>query len=279
MIPILYAGNCRMFDGLLISAVSAAVHSTQPLDITLLTMDLREVSPDYLPLTENQRQYLERLCDRRCPGSRVTLIDVGDLYRAALADSPNTETGYTPYCFLRLFADRLPLPDKLLYLDADTVIAGDLLPLFQTDVSGVEYAAVLDHYGRFFMGYHYINSGVMLLNLKRIRETGLFRRAVALCAEKRLFLPDQTALHRLTQDKLLLPVRYNEQKHYDRADTVIQHFCKTILWLPVFHTRTVKPWEPQRVHDLLTDRYDAVLSEYLCHKKLYEEEYPDECYA
>ena len=279
MIPILYAGNRRMFDGLLISVVSAASHSSEPLDVTLLTMDLREVCPDYLPLTESQRQYLERLCQKRCPGSRVTLLDVGEYYREELGASPNAGTGYTPYCFLRLFADRLPLPDKVLYLDADTVIAGDLLPLYQTDVEGAEYAAVLDHYGRWFMGYHYINSGVMLLNLREIRKTGLFRRAVELCAGRRLFLPDQTALHRLTRKKILLPVRYNEQKHYDRPDTVIQHFCKTILWLPVFHTRTVKPWETERVHHILTDRYDAVLKEYLDNKKGYEECCADERYA
>ena len=40
----------------------------------------------------------------------------------------------------------------------------------------------LDYYGKWFfknkkIKFNYINSGVLLLNLKKIRETGLFKKA------------------------------------------------------------------------------------------------------
>lgn len=272
MISVMYAGNDRMFDGILISAMSSARHTAESFDVYLLTMDLTDSDPDYRPISEEQRAFIEEIYRSANADSHVSIIDVGDLYRDSLFNSPNSQTDYTPYCFLRLFADRLPtLPEKVLYLDADTIVNGDLSPLFHTDIGGCEYGAVLDYYGRWFMGYRYVNSGVMLLNMTELRRTGLLRRAVELCAERRLFLPDQTALHRLTTKKYLLPAEYNEQKHYDRDGTVIQHFTKTILWLPYFHTRNIKPWQTELVSEVLTDRYDDLLCEYLAKKREYEE--------
>ena len=272
MISIMYAGNSGMFDGILISALSTVRYTDAQIHVFLLTMDLTDKDAMFTPINESQRKFIEGIYKSANAKSIVEIIDVGDLYRSTMLNSPNSKTGYTPYSFLRLFADRLPqLPDKVLYLDADTVINGDIEPLFNTDIDGFEYAAVLDHYGKWFMGYHYINSGVMLLNLPEIRKTGLFRQSLALCGAKRLFLPDQTALHRLTKAKYILPTKYNEQKRFNKPDTVIQHFTKTIIWLPYFHTRTIKPWQPDLVSKVLTDRYDDLLSEYKIKKEEFEE--------
>lgn len=266
MISLLYAGNSAVFDGLLIGALSAVRATSAPLGVYLLTMELTAQNPAFTPLTERHRSYLESIYRRANAESFVKLIDCGALYREQLLHSPNAATSYTPYTFLRLFADRIPhLPDKLLYLDTDTLICRDPAPLYETDITRYEFAAALDYYGRVFMGYHYCNAGVLLLNLPMIRKTGLFRATAALCAEKKLFLPDQTALNRLARAKRILPFRYNEQKHYyegARDDTVIQHFAKTILWFPYFHTRNIKPWQTDVVRQTLTHKYDAILTEF-----------------
>lgn len=272
MISLLYAGNVGVFDGLLISALSTVRHTSEACTVYLLTMELTEQNPAFVPLTERHRTYLEQIYKSANPQSCVHLIDVGDYYRATMLHSPNAQTGYTPYCFLRLYADLLPeIPDKILYLDTDTLINGDLAPLFHTDITNYELAAVLDYYGRWFMGYHYINSGVMLLNMAEIRKTGLFQKTIARCAGKRIFLPDQTALNRLVKRKYLLPGKYNEQKHFPE-DTVIQHFTKTILWFPYFHTRTIKPWQTEQVKSVLTNKYNDILEQYLKQKQIFESE-------
>lgn len=272
MISLLYAGNEGVFDGLLISALSTVKHTKEEVTVYLLTMDLTQQNPAFRPLTEQHRTFLERIYTAVNPASRVVLLDVGMHYKATMLHSPNAQTGYTPYCFLRLYADMLPeIPEKVLYLDTDTVINGSLSPLFHLNITDYELAAVLDYYGKWFMGYHYINSGVMLLNMAEIRKTGLFRNTVARCAEKRIFLPDQTALNRLVKRKYLLPGKYNEQKHFNE-DTVIQHFTKTILWLPYFHTRNIKPWQTEQVKTVLTRKYDDILNEYLIQKQLFENE-------
>ena len=141
----MYAGNDRMFDGLIISAISTVKHTREAVNAYILTMDLTDIEERFKPITEAQRIFVESIYKSVNPESNVSLIDVGELYRAHLGHSPNSQTGYTPYTFLRLFADRLPdIPDKVLYLDTDIVINGDLSPLFHTDIEGYEYAAALD---------------------------------------------------------------------------------------------------------------------------------------
>lgn len=272
MINLLYAGNTGVFDGLIIGALSYVKHNSHPVNVYILTMDYTEKDPRFTPIRESDRAFLEKIYRRANDESRVFLIDAGEYYKKEMDDSPNGKTGYTPYTFLRLFADLIPeIPDKILYLDTDTVIANDLAEFFDMDISEYELACVLDYYGHRFLGHNYFNSGVLLLNLKSIRKSGLFRRTVSMCAEKRIFLPDQTALNRLVEKKLILPSKYNEQKNFP-DDTVIQHFSKTILWLPYFHTRNIKPWNMEAVQSILTRKYDDILEEYKKMKYIYEKE-------
>ena len=48
---------------------------------------------------------------------------------------------------MRLLADKIAeVPDKLLYLDIDMMVADDLSKLYDIDVSEYEYAAVREKY-------------------------------------------------------------------------------------------------------------------------------------
>ena len=79
---------------------------------------------------------------------------------------------YTPYALLRLYADMMDeIPDKGLYVDTDVVFAQDVNKLYSIDVSDVELAGVKDYYGHIFIGREYMNSGVLLLNMKKIRKS------------------------------------------------------------------------------------------------------------
>ena len=271
MISILYGGNSGAFDGMMISLISLVKHTKEPLDVYILTMDLTDKKPAFAPICEKQRAFLEQICKEVNIKSSVVLIDVGDLYRENLFNSPNAETSYTPYALLRLLACKIScLPKKILYLDTDTVINKDISELWNTDIENYEFAAVLDYYGKIFMGYKYVNTGVLLLNLDMISKTGLFDRSIDLLNKKKIFLPDQTALNRLVRKKLILDSKYNEQKHF-RDNTVIQHFAKTIIWFPYFHTRNIKPWNVEGVK-AMTNKYNDILDLYENKKHDFEKE-------
>ena len=246
-----YAGNKAVFDGLLLSALSAASHTSRPLDVHVLTMDLRRQKDSYLPFSENQMRILETALRRKNADSRVTCYDLTDLYLRSASRNKNAKNKYTPYAQLRLFLSELKgIPDKVLYLDVDTMCAGDIAPLFDTDIEGYEYGAVRDHMGKFWISSSYCNSGVLLLNMPRLRETGLLSRCRDYIAKRRLTMPDQTALHRLHERRLILPRRFNEQRK-PREDTVVKHFCRGIRWFPFFHIYNYKQWERDKVHKKL----------------------------
>lgn len=273
MIALLYCGNRAVFPGMLLSLLSVTEHCKAPLWVHILTMDLTDTDARFTPVTEKQAAFLETTLQKVNGESRVTLHDCGALYRETLADSPNAATGYTPYTLLRLLIDRLPaLPERLLYLDTDTVALADITPLYTFDLAGREFAAARDFLGKFFIHPRYMNAGVMLFSLPALRESDLLTKARALCCRKKLPFPDQDVLNRLARRKRFLPRRFNEQFR-ERDDTVIRHFSKTIRLFPVFHTVNVKPWDIDGIHaQYHTTRYDALYARFTAALAALEEE-------
>lgn len=262
MISLLYSGNENVFRGLLISLLSAARQTREPLDVHVLTMDLTGIDPFYKPISQRQTDYLQHLLQGRLPGSRVTRYDVTQAFLRDMKDSPNLRSSYTPYTFLRLFCDELPVPERVLYLDTDTAFLKDPALLFYTDLKNCDFAGVRDHLGRFFINRSYINAGVLLLNVAQLKKDGFLARVRSLCATKKMPFPDQDALNRLEKHKLFLPRRFNEQYRI-MPDTVVRHFSKTIRWFPFFHTLNIKPWEIERLHsEYRCHELDEVLAEY-----------------
>ncbi len=263
MINILMAGNKKVFDGVLIAALSITKNCKRPINLYVMTMDLTDMYETYAPMSEAQIEYIDGILKAKNKESKAIRIDATEEYLLEMKDSPNNFDAYTPYAFLRLFADRIQnLPNKILYLDTDIVAYGDIGELYDIDVSKYEFAGALDYYGRWFYNPRYINSGVLLLNLDNIRKTGLFRKTLKKCSKKKIFLADQTALNRLCKKKLIINRKFNEQKKM-QENTVIRHFSKTIKFFPYFHTQNIKPWQVEQVQNILKiHEFDDVLEDY-----------------
>jgi lipopolysaccharide biosynthesis glycosyltransferase len=164
------------------------------------------------------------------------------------------------------------MPDKLLYLDADIMFNRDVHLLYDTDVTEYEYAAARDHYGKYLISPNYVNAGVLLFNLKKMKETGLLSKARELIKTKKLVFADQSAIIRSTTKKKMLPQRFNDQKFLHKH-TVVRHFSKRLFWFPYPHTDNIKQWDVSRVHRIF--RYyvfDDVLYDYIYLKRKYETE-------
>ena len=146
----------------------------------------------------------------------------------------------------------------------------DIRLLYDKDVSHVEYAAARDHYGKYLISPDYINAGVLLLNMKNIRRTGLFMKARKLLQTKKLIFADQSAIIRSTRAKMLLPQKFNDQKFLHKH-TVVRHFSRRLFYLPYPHTDNIKQWEVERVHTVFHyHAFDDILKEYLYLKHIYE---------
>ena len=97
---------------------------------------------------------------------------------------------FTLTIYFRLFIpDMFPQYDKAIYLDADVVVPGDISKMYEVDLGDKLLGVCLDlsihdtpelvHYITDGVGVdkdHYFNSGILLMNLKRLREVELGKR-------------------------------------------------------------------------------------------------------
>ena len=165
---------------------------------------------DFVSITDEQVDFLNQVLRGKNPENVVEKLDVTDLYEQEFHQCVN-ETAYcTPYTLLRLLADLIPeIPDKLLYLDIDIMIANDINKLWGIDVTDYEYAAVKEKYGCWLIRPDYFNAGMLLMNMAKIRETGLLAKARELIRTKKLLFADQSEIFKSTTRKKLLPIINN----------------------------------------------------------------------
>ena len=260
---IMYCGDSNVVDGLIISILSIVKHIKEELHIYVLTMNFdkyKALSSDNILELENEIKKLNK-------NSFIKIIDVEEYYNKIIPIA-NIGTRFTPYCMLRLYSDMLDIPDKILYLDCDVVCNNNFSNMYNMDISDYEIAGVLDNYGSHFFRKNifkkdYINSGVLLLNMKLIRKNKLFERCRILCHDKKMFMPDQSALNKLAYKKLILPRKYNEQKEMHN-DTVFRHYTTTLHFFPKFRTQTIKPWNIEEMHNVLnTYCFDDIIDKYI----------------
>ena len=269
MINIMFCGNHVVFDGFLTAALSILkrTETKEPFNFIILTMDVSHIKPAYTKMTDEQAAIFRQAITAYNPENTLRLEDVSELYRAEFDGCPNESAYCSPYTVVRLLADLLPdMPDKLLYLDCDLLFNRDVRLLWDIDVSDVEYAAARDHYGKFLINPNYINAGVLLFNLKRMKETGILTRARELLRKKKLVFADQSALIRSTTKKKVLPTKFNDQKFLHKS-TVVRHFSKRLFYLPYPHTDNVKQWQIDRVHKIFGYKcFDDIYEEFLALK-------------
>lgn len=194
---ILLCGDCCMLPGIESVMYSAMFH-TPGIRWHIMTMAAKVVLPDgtmrgYVALTPEMRAWLEHLVRFMDRSGSVRFYDVEDAYREHLSNSVNRACAFSPYAALRLLSDLILPVDHCLYLDADVLVTEDLRPLYDTYLDkDTDYAAscaygALEDWGEMV-------SGVMLLNLARMRVSGTLVRARRLYNTRKFRYPDQAAL-------------------------------------------------------------------------------------
>jgi len=127
----------------------------------------------------------------------------------------------TPAMWYRVFLpELLPDAERVLYLDADVIAVDGLEPLWATELGDATVAAVTNVFDPWNAGYEdalqlarpYFNSGVLLMNLARMRATDATARVLdyARANPERLPWGDQDPLNIvLGADRLELHPRWN----------------------------------------------------------------------
>ena len=114
-------------------------------------------------------------------------------------------------CLLKFdICDMIPYYDKLLYLDGDIIVRGDLWELYNIELDG-KYAAGVKEIQCIDTNCDNINAGIVLFNAKRIREERLSEKLYAM----RIQLGDRPSMDQQTfnivtgKEYKFISIKYN----------------------------------------------------------------------
>ena len=161
-----------------------------------------------------------------CDGFTIDFFDISENVKDIKSRFKNVYH-FSIVTYYRLFiASLFPQYDKILYLDCDLVVLGDIAALYHTDIGDNILGAVPDQFvggTREFRTYAekaigvnpdtYFNAGVLAISLEQFRKNDIENRFVHLITEHDFDLldPDQAYLNYLCFEKThILPTGWNK---------------------------------------------------------------------
>ena len=251
------ASDQAYLPGLLISAASAALHCDPQRDLEIHIFDGGIQDASWQRLQALLRRCHPRLSLQRLPLRDSPIFQVRD-------HGPGRELVYARL----LIPERIAAP-RVLYLDVDLLVLGDLAPLFDQPLGSHLAAACVDPIVRQLRAdppwpnapvadpvAPYFNSGVLLIDADAWRHHAIAAEAFALLRQHSLTcrFRDQTVLNHLLQDRWLpLEPRWNtisRELRWCRHQGLGPQPLPTVLHF----FDTPKPWapciQPQLAHRL-----------------------------
>lgn len=187
-------GAAQFCDQLLASVYSARAAKSEGESITVYVL-YHQISPDLVV----QIGKLQR------PGFRVEFARITDhimqtLQRFSRHNPMSQIRTWSGIVYARIF---LPLMlsglDRVIYLDADTLVRSSLAELWDTDLGGKSLGMNMGLTPEY--GY---NSGVILMDLKRMREKTDWQKLLGFMEREAasFYCPDQTVINRFFVDEI-----------------------------------------------------------------------------
>ena len=161
-------------------------------------------------------------------GFDVKFVDVSERLHA-INDILPIRDYYSNTTYFRLFiSDMFPQYDKVIYIDGDTIVQGDISELYHHELGDNwvgachEQAMVqTDHYGTYaeqvvgVSRHNFFNAGLLLINAKIFREKQILKRFANALAEYRFVVTqDEDYLNLICKDHILwLDQRWNTEAY------------------------------------------------------------------
>lgn len=193
-------------------------------------------------ISTDNRDRLARLADRL--GVRVDRIEADE---KVFSHIPVQRAHLNRSTYLRLLLPDL-LPDsRVVYMDSDMVVTGDLTELMQVGLEGMAVAAVpcptpstaeLEDTGT--ARGEYVNAGLLVMDLDVWRRDRIAQECIDLLGSRKLLSEDQSAVNIVLRGAMkLLPAKYNVYA----AEATYRELCDLPAEITVLHyVVNVKPW-------------------------------------
>ena len=201
------------------------------LDVAIASL-IANASPDYayrlIVLNTGLRpENVAKVKQNERPGVAIDFVDISKNVENIKSCLKNVYH-FSVATYYRLFiASLFPRYDKIIYLDCDLVVLGDVSALYCVDLGDnilgaapeqfVQSTAAFRRYADRALGLcpdDYVNAGVLLINLKAFRENRIEEKFIKLITEHQFDLldPDQAYLNYLCRGKIhVLPNGWNKE--------------------------------------------------------------------
>ena len=147
-------------------------------------------------------------------------------------DGPNYSSRWTYMVLLKLAMHRMfPNLDKILCLDVDTIVTSDVSALWDTPLRPYYLAGVKEP-AKTTADRVYVNAGVMMLNLRKLRESFKGDEMISAANRKRYALCEQDCIAERCQGGILeLPAEYNACEFMEfSGQPKIVHYAAVKNW-------------------------------------------------
>lgn len=180
----------------------------------------------YLFIEDDKIPYIEDM--------RVEFININKIKEYINKNSPNYNTKYSKLSYTRCFFSKVIKEDKILYLDVDALVVDNIEDLWNIDlqdklIAGTHEGGEWDKYLKTNgLDDTYINSGVLVMNLKEIRKQKLDDKIIELLNTRQFAFPDQDAINIVYQNKIKhISNIYNSTEETGfRDDAKIIHYIR-----------------------------------------------------
>lgn len=189
-------------------------------------------------------------------GFSIEFIDISEYVRNIKSCFKNVYH-FSIASYYRLFiASLFPQYDKIVYLDCDIVILGDISELYHVNLGNNILGAVCDQYVPHTVEFRdyvqtalglipdkYVNTGVLVINLNEFRKNNIEEKFIELITKHDFDLldPDQAYLNFLCQNKIyILPNGWNKA-----PTSLVCEGTKSIVHYALYK----KPWQYDDVVD------------------------------
>jgi lipopolysaccharide biosynthesis glycosyltransferase len=161
--------------------------------------------------------------------SKIEFININKYNDLIIREGSNCENQFTFMAMVRCYFPVIfPNEDKILYIDVDTLTIKDLTPFWEKDISNY-YLAGVRNFSSDETAQTYVNSGVLMMNLKKMREDNIVDEVDRLLRRYHFTYPDQDALNLACAGLILFVDKKFNNMENDLAETYSQnyiiHFC------------------------------------------------------
>lgn len=197
------------------------IYSQLPTSINSLLLNNPNIEKIYLLIEDDELETVRH--------PKIQFINLNN-FDFLIRDGFNCTRQFPYTALVRCFFTKILNEDKILYLDVDTIVDKDLTELWNFNLGNCCIAARFEN-----QKAEYFNSGVLLMNLKMIRDLQLDDKVIRLLKKCRFAFPDQDAMNIIFKGRIKeLPFKYNvlgRDEVYDYP-IVIRHYAGII-----------KPWK------------------------------------